>query len=251
MTHVVRDAAPRLVGSLVRPPHRPGVAGPGVLLCHGFPPGGAAHATVSLPELAERVAAELGWTVLVPGLRGCAGSQGDFSLDGWLVDLADAAEHLRAQPGVEGVWIAGFGTGGALAICAAAQREWIRGVAALGSPADFHDWSAHPRRLVEHARSLGLITDPSHPASMDAFTRGLKEVQAVECASHLAPRDLLVVHGSEDDLVPVFDARVIVDAHGDAELRIIAGAGHQLRYDPRAMAVLLGWLDRQRRAQYT
>jgi putative redox protein len=54
------------------------------------------------------------------------------------------------------------------------------------------------------------------------------------------------MHGADDDQVPVFDARVIADAHGDAELRIIDGAGHQLRYDPRAVAVLLGWLDRQR-----
>jgi putative redox protein len=29
-------------------------------------------------------------------------------------------------------------------------------------------------------------------------------------------------------------------------LQIIQGAGHRLRHDPRAMAMLLGWLDRQR-----
>jgi uncharacterized protein len=46
--------------------------------------------------------------------------------------------------------------------------------------------------------------------------------------------------------VPVFDARVLADAHGSAELRLINGAGHRLRHDPRAVAVLLGWLDRQR-----
>ena len=45
--------------------------------------------------------------------------------------------------------------------------------------------------------------------------------------------------------MPVFDARVIVDAHGEAELRIMNGAGHRLRHDPRAIAVLLGWLDRE------
>ena len=28
--------------------------------------------------------------------------------------------------------------------------------------------------------------------------------------------------------------------------RLINGAGHRLRHDPRAIAVLLGWLDRQR-----
>jgi putative redox protein len=55
-----------------------------------------------------------------------------------------------------------------------------------------------------------------------------------------------VVHGTDDDSVPDFDARVIADAHGSAEVRIIAGAGHHLRDDPRAVAVLLGWLDRER-----
>jgi putative redox protein len=29
-------------------------------------------------------------------------------------------------------------------------------------------------------------------------------------------------------------------------MRVIDGAGHRLRHDPRAMAMLLGWLDRQR-----
>jgi putative redox protein len=47
-------------------------------------------------------------------------------------------------------------------------------------------------------------------------------------------------------VVPVFDARVLADAHGAADLRIIEGAGHRLRHDPRAVATLLGWLDRQR-----
>jgi uncharacterized protein len=68
----------------------------------------------------------------------------------------------------------------------------------------------------------------------------------VACASQYAPRPLLVVHGSEDEAVPPFDARVLADAHGSAELRFINGAGHELRHDPRAVAVLLGWLDRQR-----
>jgi putative redox protein len=27
---------------------------------------------------------------------------------------------------------------------------------------------------------------------------------------------------------------------------MIGGAGHRLRHDPRAIAILLGWLDRQR-----
>jgi hypothetical protein len=47
--------------------------------------------------------------------------------------------------------------------------------------------------------------------------------------------------------VPVEDARGIAEAVGEtAELRILAGAGHRLNSDPRAIALLLGWLERQR-----
>ena len=66
-------------------------------------------------------------------------------------------------------------------------------------------------------------------------------------AGKIPPRPLLLVHGTEDDVVPVSEARALADAaRGQAELRTITGAGHRLRHDPRAIAMLLGWLDRQR-----
>ena len=41
------------------------------------------------------------------------------------------------------------------------------------------------------------------------------------------------------------DARELADAaDASAELRVLAGAGHMLLHDPRAIALLLGWFDR-------
>ena len=34
-------------------------------------------------------------------------------------------------------------------------------------------------------------------------------------------------------------------AQDAADLRLLVGAGHHLRADPRAVALLLGWLERQ------
>ncbi len=62
-----------------------------------------------------------------------------------------------------GVWVAGFGTGGSLAIVAGAEDAGVRGVAALGAPADFDDWASHPRRLLEHSREVGLIRSKGFP----------------------------------------------------------------------------------------
>lgn len=237
-----------LSAHLARPPSRADVTSvPAVVLAHGYPSdvGAATQASGALPSLADRIAGEMGWLAMSLAFRGCDGSEGNFSLAGWLADLQAAVAHVQATEDITGVWLAGFGTGGALAICAAVEEPSVLGVAALGAPADFEDWASHPRRLLEHAREVGIIRDQTFPPSLDAWSRELREHSAVESAPKLAPRPLLVIHGSDDDLVPAYDARVIVDAHGDAELRIMRGAGHRLRHDPRAVAVLLGWLDRQ------
>jgi putative redox protein len=97
---------------------------------------------------------------------------------------------------------------------------------------------------------MGVVRDERFPASFETWSEGLRSVRAAEAAARLAPRELMVVHGSDDDSVPVFDARAVADAHGTADLRIIQGARHHLRHDPRAIAVLLGWLDRQRAALF-
>jgi putative redox protein len=235
-----------LAGHLARPP-RGSSSLPSVVLCHGFPsgPGGGGAAGGTYPALADRIANELGWMALFFTFRGAGQSEGQFSLGGWLDDVFAAIDHMRSLDSVNGVWLAGFGTGGSLCVCAAARDQDVRGVAALAAPADFDDWAGQPRRLLEHAREIELVSASTYPSSVDTWSRDLRTIRAVECVADLAPRHLLVVHGTEDDLVPDFDARVVADAHGSAELRIISGAGHQLRDDPRAVAVLLGWLDRE------
>ena len=237
-----------IAGHLARPRLAPGTLVPGLVISHGFPhlKHGGGLSAMSFPELAERIATEMGWMVLVYTFRGCGDSTGDFSLLGWRDDLLAAASFLATAPEVKGVWAAGYGTGGSLSICAAALDDQIRGVATIGSPADFDDWANHPRRLLQHARETRIINSSAYPPSFDVWARQIREVRAVAAVHALEPRPLLVMHGSDDEVVPVFDARVLADEHDQAELRIIEGGGHQLRHDPRAVAVLLGWLDRQR-----
>lgn len=238
----------RLTAHLAKPEPGTEPSGhPGLVVCHGFPngPKSAAASGQTYPELADRLAAEAGWTVLTFNFRGTGNSEGDFSLGGWLHDLRSATDHLLGLDAVDDAWLCGASTGGSLAICAAAEDPRVKGVAALSARADFDDWAAHPRRFLEHAREIGVIRSAKFPADTDAWIRELKELRPLILAEKLAPRPLLLVQGSDDDLVPSLDARALADCHGGAELRIIQGAGHRLRHDPRAFAVLLGWLERQ------
>ena len=63
-------------------------------------------------------------------------------------------------------------------------------------------------------------------------------------AARFAPRPMLVMHGEDDENVPVNEARQLAGAHGEAELSLLPGAGARLRHDPRAVAILMGWLQR-------
>ncbi|MGY9072604.1 MAG: alpha/beta hydrolase family protein [Acidimicrobiales bacterium] len=244
LTEIRLAGEPALEGFLVRP-ERPAPFKPGVVICHGFPsaqrPGVPSR---SYQTLAERVAEEQGWTVLAISLRGCGGSGGQFSMSGWVEDLGRAVDELRSE-GCGGVWIVGSTTGGSLAIMAAGADPEIRGVAVMAARADFDDWWSEPRRFLTHCRNVGVITDPVFPSSTASWGRELKRIRPLDAAKSMGGRSLMILHGTEDRQVPHEDARVLADAHGSAELRLIGGANHRIRHDPRAVAVLMGWLERQ------
>ena len=224
-------------------------AAPGIVLCHGFPggPRGAVTSAATYPELADRIARDTGWTALAFNLRGTGTSEGDFSAEGWLADLRAAVGVLADREGVNGVWIAGITEGGTLAVCEAADDPRVRGIATLGAPPNLREWAREPARFLEHARRVGMIRGSEFPEDAPAWGRELGRLDAIAAARRVRPRPVLVVHGTADGEVTLGEARSLCDAVGPSgELRIVHAGGHRLRHDPRAVAVLLGWLDRQR-----
>ena len=100
--------------------------------------------------------------------------------------------------------------------------------------------------MLEFSRRVGVIRSAEYPPDIAAWARGFSTLRPDEACALLPPRPVLLVHGVDDDEVPLSDARVLAEAAaGSAELRVIGGAGHRLRADPRAMALLVGWLERQ------
>jgi uncharacterized protein len=229
---------------------KPSTPGPGLglVLCHGLPnpPRGAATVGTTYPDLADHIAAEAGWIVLTFNFRGTGTSDGDFSARGWLDDLHDAVRTLAARDDVRGVWIAGFGHGGTFAVCEAADDSLVRGVATIAAPSTLRGWAQDPGRLLVHSRSMGMIRTAGFPTDATGWVRDIGRVDAVAAAARLGGRPLLVLHGVDDAEVSVDEARALADAgKPGAELRLVHGAGHRLRHDPRAIATLLGWLARQ------
>jgi len=247
MERTIESGGLGLTADLFRPATPVTTPPPGLVLCHGFPGAAGSAATAqTYPELAAHLADDAGWVVLSFNFRGAGSSPGEFSLSGWLDDLRAAVDHLLTMEVVSGVWVAGSSTGGALAICEAAEDERVRGVASLAAPATFSGWAEDPDALLAHARAVGVVRDKDHPDDPERWARELREIDPVSVVGKIAPRPLLIVHGSDDETVPPTDARALAEAAGEnADLRMVSQAGHRLRHDPRVVAILLGWLEQQ------
>ncbi|HET9692233.1 MAG TPA: alpha/beta fold hydrolase, partial [Acidimicrobiales bacterium] len=205
----------RLAAYVARPaPSAAGGLRHGLVLCHGFPvvPSPTPGTGRGYDQLADRLAADTGWVVLTFSFRGTGESEGNFSLGGWLADLEAAIATMREMPGVDGVWLCGFAAGGALAICATGEDPSVRGVAALAAQADFGDRAVDARRFVAQARAVGVIHDPAFPSDLEAWARELREVRPLSLIGKVPPRPVLLVHGANDEVVPILDARALADA---------------------------------------
>ncbi len=111
--------------------------------------------------------------------------------------------------------------------------------------ADFDDWASDPRRFLQHCRNVGVIDDEDYPSSVNQWSSELRQHRAIDSVKDMGSRPLLILHGTNDRQVPLDDARHLAEAHHSPELRLVSGADHRIRHDPRALAVLLGWLERQ------
>ena len=198
-----------------------------------------------LPELAEHVASESGWMVATGTLSGVGGSTGTFSATQWRQDLGQILD--RVAEGDPPISLAGFGFGGSLALAVAANDERVRGVATFAAPAHLKPWAGSAEEIHRAVQVAGVVGNERDLLAPDKLYKDLLAIDPMRAIKEIPPRRLLIGHGTDDVEVPASDARDLVGAaEGRAELRLIQGAGHQLRADPRMVATLLGWLDRHR-----
>ena len=233
----------------VAPPQR-GWGWPLVILCHGIPSGEPTQGDPGYAALARRFAAR-GAAACYFNFRGTGESGGDFSLPGWTKDLGtvlDAA--VEAEGPFEGcdprrVALMGFSGGGAVSVVCAARRGGLSAVATLSAPADFTRLMTREGigAFIAHARAIGIIRDPGYPPSEEGYYQEMLACDPAREVGRLAPVPLLVVHGDQDDLVPVEEARRLYAAASEPkELYVVEGGGHKLRFNPEAMDKAVSWL---------
>jgi fermentation-respiration switch protein FrsA (DUF1100 family) len=117
--------------------------------------------------------------------------------------------------------------GGAVAILAAAGDERIRAVVTDGAFAaagrDFVDYSFHG---VTGLPSV-LFQDAVVTVSEWLSGTRLDRIRPVESIGTIAPRPVMLIHGAEDEMVRVADARALTAAAGEPKtLWIVPNCAH-------------------------
>ncbi|MCK4698584.1 MAG: prolyl oligopeptidase family serine peptidase, partial [Dehalococcoidia bacterium] len=139
----------------------------------------------------------------------------------------------------------------AVSVCVTAQDSRVSSVAACACPAEFDslkDAFAEGEPIIEHFRGIGIIRDRDFPHSDEEWLDNFSLVSPLKYVSGIAPRPLLLLHGSQDEVVDVSHAyRLYAQADEPKEIVVIDGAGHRLRRDERAVAVIIDWLKARHR----
>lgn len=188
-------------------------------------------------------AADKGWTAIWADMRGVRGSEGYFSIEGWVRDAMAVVDIARARKG-RSVALIGSSAGGAVSTEAVRRGADVDALALLAAPAAWLTFASSAASGLERIMAdTGMAVAPEalqDPASWAA------EFSAVTTENSIADISvpLLLMHGTADDVVPVEHARRLAERAPDAEVHIIEGAAHQLRRDPQALELLFDWLDR-------
>jgi uncharacterized protein len=218
-----------------------------VCLCHGAPSGNPpVPGDGGYPALAERICRE-GFGAFFFNFRGAGDSGGNMELAGWTRDLQAVIDYLWGLDKIDKshLYLVGFSAGAAVSVCVASGDKRVTGVAACACPADFGFFtsSASPQGIIDRYREIGSIRDADFPPSTEDWFDNLKLVTPLDHIAGIAPRPLLLVHGSLDVTVPVDHAGQLYEKAGNPkQLVIIEGAGHRLRQENRAVGAILDWL---------
>jgi alpha-beta hydrolase superfamily lysophospholipase len=223
----------RLVGSL----HLPGTPRPPVVIgCHGLLSNRGSFKQLSL----ARACCGRGMAYFRFDHRGCGESQGDFSratsLEARCRDLSEAVAVLGLYPGL-GPVVGLFGSsfGGTVVLAYASGRR-IPAIITYGAP-------LNSREIRSHGTSEAT-------AALARIPSGLVRSLQFDVTGALDGIDnILVVHGQNDEVVPVAHAHRIYALAGDPKQLVIQeGGDHRMSAPAHQQAFLndvAAWIHRQ------
>lgn len=193
--------------------------------------------------LAEGLAAA-GIHALRFSFAGNGASEGRFADATISKEVEDLGAVLGTLDGYSVCYV-GHSMGGAVGVLCASRDERIRLLVSLAGMVHTHAFAA--REFGEEVPDEGCMwEEPDCPLSQ-AYMDDMAQIDTVVRRGAEIVVPWLLVHGSEDDVVPIDDSHdILARASGNAELVVIDGADHVFSEHAQVMVEkVVGWLQGQ------
>lgn len=195
-----------------------------VLLVHGV--GSNRGDVLSVAQFLHRV----GFAVFAFDLRGHGDSSGHTTSFGVYEarDVEAAAAYLRARPGVRRVAVYAFSMGGSAVLHAVGDNglPGVRSFILDSTFAEFEPLAREQMAFLPDSVARPLLAIISFCTRLELGV-GLRDIAPRRFIGRIAPRPLLLIHGSADTLIPPIQARWnFAAAQAPKQLYLIPGANH-------------------------
>ncbi len=222
---------------------------PLVIVIHGF----TGHMEERHITAVSRTLNKIGFATLRVDMYGHGNSDGQFenhTLYKWLTNAITVIDYARSLDFVTDIYLSGHSQGGLTAALAASMApDRVKGLI-LRAPAFMIP------RCAREGNMLGQRFDPAHIPDEVQTIKGLTlegnylrvaQTIHVEDAVDRFPGPVLLLHGDEDDTVPLEDSVRAAARYQNCRLEIIPGETHHFDRHPGTMKTLIReWLRKTR-----
>lgn len=211
-----------------------------VILAHGVTGNKDRPQLVALAEgLSEK-----GWPCLRISYSGNGASEGRFEDSCITKEVADLQSVMDMVPDTARIAYVGHSMGGAVGVLAAARDLRIRLLVSLAGMTHTADFVR--REFADVTPGQGFMWEDENCPLSETYVNDLLHIGSTLSAAEAVTQPWLLIHGEEDDVVPIQDGRDAYEA-AVVEKKFIAipGAGHSFDQSsyPQLVEAVDEWLS--------
>nr|MDO8083158.1 CocE/NonD family hydrolase [Candidatus Freyarchaeota archaeon] len=216
---------------------------PGVCICHGIPRDNKPVEEKRYPALAEKFC-ERGYAALIFNLQGTSGSEGEFSFSGWSRNVSDAISYLASSPRLDPrrLGLMSFSGGAFVSWSVVAHDSRIKAFASCSSPSDLTKMRVIEEG-IKYAKKSEILRITNVEKTRKEVRTDLQKLNPLNWAGKISPRPVLIIHGDQDEVVPVQSAYELYEnAKEPKKILIFKNADHVIRNNEDAMKAVTDWI---------
>ncbi len=211
----------------------------GIILGHCFT---CSRHTRILRDVSQALVAG-GFKVLRFDFSGNGQSEGNFSESSYskqIAEMKSAASFMSAE-GISWMGLAGHSMGAMVALLAAAEMDKVRAVCTLAAKATaLHTTHFLNSGQLQELQRAGRVSFASRGRNLELTQAFFADATKYEL-SNIMPslhQPWLVVHGDQDEIIPLEDAHRLYQYRPDhTELAIVKGADHMFSQDKQRQEI--------------